>query len=355
VTFARRAPSGTPSWVRPRDRAPILALACAIAGLSACGAAHGRPAVDPSTGDSRPAPAPSAGHSRLFAPNSVWNRALAANAPIAPDSRSLVGTLQLQVHTRGTWINTDQFSVPLVTVGARQRPVRVRLDTRYPPLARAFARVPVPNGAQPAAGSDRHLVVWQPSTDSMWEFWHMQPEADGWHARWGAKIANVSRSPGVVPAPEGATASGLALAAGLMTTRELQRGQIDHALAVALPSAAPGVVSAPANRTDGSSPRRAAIPLGTHFRLVPRVDVDALGLPPAGRTIARALQRYGMVARDTSGSSVSFYAQAPPPGQPRIYHSVFHGVYRSLLLARFPWNRMQVVRTPLRRVTGRGG
>jgi hypothetical protein len=330
--------------MRSRDQALLLALVCALVGLSACGAAGGSPAGDPRATDSR-----------FFAPDSIWNRPLAARAAIGPDSRSLVATLRLQVHTRGTWINTDQYSVPIVTVGRHQSPVRVRLDTRYAPLARDFARVPVPADARPAAGSDRHLVVWQPSTDTMWEFWHMQRLADGWHARWGAKIAHVSRSDGVVPPPEGATASGLALAGGLMTTRELQRGRIDHALAVALPSARPAVVSAPANRTDGTSPRRAAIPLGTRFRLDPRVDVDTLGLPPAGRTIARALQRYGMIARDTSGSNVTFYAQAPPPGAPRIYHSVFRGVYRSLLLARLPWDRMQVVRAPLRRVTGPGG
>ena len=31
--------------------------------------------------------------------------------------------------------------------------------------------VPLPPEAQPSAGSDQHLVVWQPSSDRLWEFW----------------------------------------------------------------------------------------------------------------------------------------------------------------------------------------
>jgi hypothetical protein len=315
-----------------------LTCACAAGGTDAGGA---------------PAAAPTAartGVTRFFAPTSVWNRPLARSAPLAADSGALVTELQRQVRSAGPWIATTKFSVPIVTVDRRQRRVRVKLDTTYPPLQRAFASVPVPPRSTPAAGSDRHLVVWQPSTDTMWEFWLMQRRGDGWHARWGARIPHVSRSAGVNASPTGATASGLPLVGGLMTLDELRRGRIDHALALSIPSTRAGVAAWPATRTDGETRGATAIPEGTRFRLDPRVDVDRLGLPRPVEAMARAAQRYGMIVRDKAGAVV-FYGQAPSPSRPREYDTLFHGAYPNNLLGAFPWKRLQVVRSPVRRVT----
>ena len=38
-------------------------------------------------------------------------------------------------------------------------------------LQKAYNRVPISPNARPAAGSDGHMTVWQPSTDKLWEFW----------------------------------------------------------------------------------------------------------------------------------------------------------------------------------------
>jgi hypothetical protein len=66
--------------------------------------------------------------------------------------------------------------------------------------------------------------------------------------------------------------------------------------------------------------------------------------------MALAAQRYGVIVRDKAGAVV-FYAQAPSARRPHAYHSVFHGAYPNVLLARFPWNRLQVVRSRVRPVT----
>lgn len=334
--------TGIPERVRLRPTMLIAAVLGSVLLCAGCAGGGG------SATSERPAPRSNDG--RFFAPDSVWNAPLPGDTPIAPDSRALVAKLQRQVRTAGPWIATTDFSVPIARAGAHQRRVRVKLDTAYAPLQRAFASVPVPRNARPAPGSDRHLVVWQPATDTMWEFWLMQRKRDGWHARWGAKIAHVSRSPGINPSPTGATASGLPLVGGLMTLRELRRGRIDHALAVALPSTRAGVAAWPATRTDGQDPSRTAIPEGTRFRLDPSVDVDRLGLPPAGRAMARAAQRYGIIVRDKAGAVV-FYGEEPPRSKPRAYHAVFHGAYPNQVLAKFPWDRLQVVRSRVRPVT----
>jgi hypothetical protein len=343
-----RGRAGNP--MRVRLRLTMLTVALLAAAVLGAGCASGKATSDQTSTPAKRRPPARTTDARFFAPSSVWNRRLPADTPVAPNSKTLVSKLQRQIHTAGPWIATTNFSVPIVRVGARQKRVRVKLDTGYAPLQRAFASVPVPRSARPAPGNDHHLVVWQPATDTMWEFWLMQRKADGWHARWGAKMAHVSRSAGINPSPTGATASGLPLVGGLMTLAELRRGRIDHALAVALPSTRARVAAWPATRTDGQDPSPAAIPEGTRFRLDPSVDVAKLGLPPAAQAMALAAQRYGIIVRDKAGAVV-FYGQEPPRSRPRAYHAVFHGAFPNQLLSRFPWDKLQVVRSRVRPVT----
>jgi hypothetical protein len=317
-------------------RLPRKALAAAVAvvlacALPACGGGDDEPIVR---------------DEELFAPDSAWNRPLPAGAELHPRSDQLVAELQHQLGRADPWINSHEYSAPLYRVPADQRRVRVKLDTDYDRLERDFASVPVPPDAEPAQGSDRHLVVWQPATDTMWEFWKMERRPDGWHARWGGKLAHVSESRGAFAAPLGSTATGIPVAAGLIEAEELRRGRIDHALAFALPEARAGAFSPPATRTDGQTPGEQAIPLGTRFRLDPELDLDRLDLPRPTRTLAEAAQRHGMIARDKAGA-VTFYAEAPRPGHPVDLRELLGGRYPSEVLERFPWDELEAVDAPL--------
>lgn len=285
---------------------------------------------------------------RPFAPASVWNARLAADAPLAPSSPALVADLARQVRSAGPWINSSQWSVPVYQVPAGQPRVQVKIDVPSAmftnmadavSLYHALDAVPIPPEARPAPGTDRHLVIWQPSTDTMWELWIARRLDGQWHAAWGSRIDDVSESDGIAPAPFGATATGLPLVGGLMTRDEIRDREIPHALALALPDTAAGRFVWPANRTDGASLAADAIPAGTRFRLDPQLDIDSLGLPPVTRAMAVAAQRYGIVVRDHAGS-VAFYAEDTFQfGKGHDYG----GLDPAQLLARFPWSRLQVV------------
>ena len=112
-----------------------------------------------------------------------------------------------------------------------------------------------------------------------------------------------------------------------------------------------GRFTAPATRTDGKYTGPDAITEGTRFRLPADLDIDRLGLAPVPRMMAVAAQSYGIIVRDKAGAVV-FYGQIPPRSQPKAYQALFHGAYPNQLLAHFPWDRLQVVRSPVRRVTG---
>jgi hypothetical protein len=57
--------------------------------------------------------------------------------------------------------------------------------------------------------------------------------------------------------------------------------------------------------------------------------------------IAKAVQRYGMILRDKAGS-LSFYAEDPTQYGTNPYPALFGG-YPDNLLAKFPWDRLQVL------------
>jgi hypothetical protein len=285
---------------------------------------------------------------RLFAPTSVWNRALPADESLDPRSAQLTAALAAEVRREmpkrsGPWINMNAWSVPVYTVGADVPTLHVTLDTNVAQLQRDFDAVPIPAGAHASAGADRHLVVYQPSTDQMWEFWHAQRLADGWHARWGGKMSTVSSNPGYFPNPLGASATSLPLLGGLTTIAELKTGKIDHALAMAVPNTDAAQVTWPAQRGDGRVTGPTAIPQGTQFRIDPSVDLSRLKLTPVGLAMARAVQRYGMVIRD-SADCVTFYAEDPTvTSAPNPYPQLLGGLYPDQALANFPWDRLQVV------------
>ncbi|MGZ4287820.1 MAG: hypothetical protein ACXVW5_26920 [Solirubrobacteraceae bacterium] len=284
---------------------------------------------------------------------------LTASTPIDRLSATLVDDLQRQVedgfakHFPPT-INTTSYSAPVYTVPANQRRVPVALVGERTAwggkLQRTLAAgVPIPPGARPAAGGDRHLVVWQPARDVMWEMWEADDTNGRWEAQWGGRMNHVSRSPGYFYDPSGiepgATATSLPLVGGMITQADLARHEITHALAMAIPSSRYAVWAKPAQRSDGGTRSDTAIPQGARFRLDPHLDVDAMHLPPFTAMMARAAQRYGIFVRDTS-PTVTLYAQDPVNMPSDPWPEAIRPSPPEVLRT-FPWQHLQVVRMDL--------
>jgi len=349
--------------VQPSGHAVIALLGACLALLaSACGASSGPPDSSANRTVSEPC-----NSSRLFAADSVWNACFPADAPIDSGSGEMVEGLVNEVDREtsagtGPYIQTDSYSTPLYVVRAKQPVVRVALDDSHAPwrrgLQRAFRKVPIPNRARPAAGSDAHMTVWQPSRDRLWEFWQARKERGVWHASWGGAMKHVSKSPGYFDARSwprlsksywGATATSLPVVAGTMLVRELRAGEVDHALALSLPAPRAHVFAWPAQRTDGTGPPD-AIPEGARLRIDPDLNLENLDLPRMTLIMARAAQRYGMIVRDQTGVAIGFYGQDPVQAKRDPYdgpNGLFGGQSPTQLLARFPWDSLEVVRMKL--------
>lgn len=291
-------------------------------------------------------------------PLTDWARPVPADAALDPNSADLVAGFNHQWQTiYGTvGINTDSYSIPIYTVPAGQPTVSVSIRPGChddPGLIAQLRAVPIPSTARPANGNDHSIVISQPSTDTDWELWIAQKDANGnWSACWGGQLSKVSQSKGVFPSPYGVAASGLSYLASTIRVSELQARQINHTIAVSVVHTTAGTQVPPADRNDGDSTASDAIPEGTRFRLDPTIDVTRLGLPPAGVTIAKALQTYGMIVIDTSGAVVITAEDRQPyiaSGQGDPYASLFGSTPPHAILAKIPWNRLQVISPDRRR------
>jgi hypothetical protein len=261
-----------------------------------------------------------------------------------------VAELRRQLNIGAPWINTTSYSTPVYRVPADQPTVRVTLDIPYQPLQKAWDAVPVPPDARAAGGTDKAMVIWQPATDTLWEFWLMERRDGSWHARWGGRMTDVSHSPGYYTGTErnwGTSATSMPLLGGLITLDDVRSGHIDHALGMAIPEARKNWWTWPAQRTDGKKDDPGAIPEGARFRLDPRLDLDSLHLYPLVRMMAQAAQRYGIVVRDQAGV-VAFAGEDPTPTGTNPWSGRdgwFSGQSPAALLQQFPWQHLEALRT----------
>ncbi len=291
----------------------------------------------------------------FFATNSAWNAPLAINQPIDPASTAYAAEIMRQVQTYGTGVMTTSYGVPIYTVPSTQPVTTVTLDDQgSAQLQQALNAVPMPAGARPADGADANLAVWQPSTDTLWEFWHLRLQADGWHTAWGGRMVSVSSSPGNymdIPGPGtsfierrywGTTAAKFSLVAGVITLWDLARGRIDHALCLSLPQVESGVYSLPAQGTDGQYTGPNAIPEGAHLRLDPNFNVNKVQLDPIVRMMALAAQRYGIIVVNTGGG-VGFRGQDPTPTGNNPWPALLGPTPGLLLKTEFPWSHLQML------------
>lgn len=320
------------------------ALALPVLLLAACRAAGGA-ATPPADSSSPVPPAPPA--FRPFADSSPWNTPIPEGAPARPDSAALVQHLATSSEWPTLGINIHPWSVPVYWVDG----TTPRVDV-YTPLSNEGEwqtfRWPVPAGAQAAPEADGHLTLVDVAAGRAYDFYQARPrEGGGWDCTLcatvdlgGSGVRPQKGGPAPWYASHGSRACGFPLIAGLITPAELRAGEIRHALVLAYPGlrqrwfVSPASTGHPAN---GIISEGAGVPCGGRIQLDPELDLDALGLSPAGRVIARALQVYGAYVGDFSGS-INVYADGSAEAR-----EAYVGVLSSATLAGVDLSRLRVI------------
>ncbi len=291
----------------------------------------------------------------VFAPDSFWYQQIPEQVELHPNSAGFTADFLRQKKAFYNVVNvqTSDYASPVYTVGHDVPTVKVtqwdcqKKGLTDKSLGEQWAAVPIPEYARQSKGTDGEMTIYQPSTNTVWEFWQAKKVGGKWMACWGGRLQNAHKSHGTFPGHYGTTATSLPFLGGQITAEELRRGEIKHAIGIALVETEhAGLYSWPANRSDGWNPDKRAnrIPEGIRFRLDPSVDVDKLPMSKAGKTIARAAQKYGFIVWDKSGAiairaqnTISYTAT----GQPNPYPELFQGKPNYAVLSGFPWDKLQ--------------
>ncbi len=155
------------------------------------------------------------------------------------------------------------------------------------------ADAPVENGS--CSDGDRHVIVVQEGSCTLYELFDARQQADGsWQAFGGAMFdlkSNALRPDGWTSAD----AAGLPILPGLVRYEEIAAGAIHHALRFTA-QRTPETYVWPARHEAGSTTNPDVPPLGQRFRL--KAEVDIAGFSPTNQIILKALKTYGMFLAD---------------------------------------------------------
>lgn len=328
------------------------------------------PAVDTSTPTpggavaQEPAALPERASLQLYSPDSPLNQVVPTDAALDPNSDGYVALIVQAVQDGDFVIELKQYSSPVYFADSSTPRTDVWLACASPwGMGEEYIRdVPVPAFAEPAndkggasnpiregecgeyAGQDNQMVVLDTDARMEYDFWQARRENGRWVASWANSIS--MDSTGIYPNGMSARGSGFSTLSGLIWPDELNKGRIDHALVLSYPYPKAGGPVPPATESDGTSDHEYALPEGARVRLDPALDLEGLDLTPAEKTIARALQEYGMFLVD-SGGSVGVSIEAVDP------RSVRGNPYQGLLpdvdlpqLENIPVDRFQVLELP---------
>jgi len=334
-------------------------LLCAMA--LACGGCDGSGGAG-SSQQGKPSSLPTSIEVGLYSESSPLNQKIPSNTEIDPHSDEYVNLIVQAAATDGFVVEFKQFSAPVYFADSNtpRMDVFIACGQDYAGVDH-FRDVPIPDFAEPAsdvdgadnpipfglcgdaADQDNQMIILNLETRCEYDFFQARVENGAWVASWINSISLDSQ--GIYEKGFSARGSGFTTLAGLIWPDELQNGRINHALGFSYPGVAAGGPVPPATESDGLSTGQWALPEGARLRLDPNLDIDALGLAPFEKTIARALQEYGMILFDDGSSGVSVEAIDPKSTENNPYQGLLPGVDFPEL-NNIPLDRLQLLKLP---------
>jgi len=249
----------------------------------------------------------------VFPASSVWNQPV-DKLPVAKDSATLIASIGIDspVHADfGSGLyNGQRIGIPYIVVSGKKtlkvKPKFEYADESDPGPYPIPGNVPIEGDPNPGNG-DRHALIVDRDTCTLYELYALQRSGSGWEAGSGA-IWNL-RSNHMRPATwTSADAAGLPILPGLARYDEVAAGGIDHALRFTASRTRRAFIY-PARHQAGDSSDPSLPPMGLRVRLKASVDISKF--PRQARIVLQALKTYGMILADNG--SPWYISGAPDP------------------------------------------
>ena len=279
-------------------------------------------------------------HVSLYSKDNPFSQKIGSNPEIDPNSDAMVEGIVSQAAI-GFVITQKQWTVPVFYAdeSTPRYDVTLKCGKEWEMGVTKLKNVPIPDWAEPSdddhegginpdgcGGSDNGpdegdfaMAVIDTSTRCEYDFWQAKKTKGKWAASWANSIS--IDSDGIFEKGISCRGSGFALLNGIIWPDELKAGRIDHALAFAYDLTRAGGHVSPATDSDGTSKGSDTMPEGARVQLDPTLDLDSLGLTDYEKTIAKALQEYGMILVD-DGGGMAFYVVHPISAKNNPYEGI---------------------------------
>ncbi len=262
-----------------------------------------------------------------FSASSPWNIGIGSNAQWGSKSDADVAQLD---SARG-FINGGDYSMPIY-VGTASDPLVTITDDdgSVPPQT-----LHVPLDAVPAPGSDANMAFYDSTQPGkVWSYWDVT--FNNGHDPSGGLTAGLGSvydtgGDGFTPISYGPNQQDFDYVGGVINSYDLANGSINHMVRLALSDDLEKMAAGstwdtgvpwPDTHVDYNAPSAYSgdIVAGSTFGIPASVDLNSLGLSQGGMMLAKALQQYGAIWKDSSGGpdQVTLYAQYGQGGNPLL-------------------------------------
>jgi hypothetical protein len=285
----------------------VICLAAGVAG-GATGAAL---IAAPGTA-SAGTPLPGAPNCPMFPADNVWNTNI-SSLPVDPHSAAWMASMDsATTNLHPDFGPSDDPSTPygipftVVAPSTPLVPITFQYADESDPGPYPFnASTPIEGGAQ--STGDRHALMVNPSTCTLYELYDAQYNASGSTAGSGA-IWNLNSNDLRPSGWTSADAAGLPILPGLVRYDEVESGSITHAIRLTAESTDTSFLW-PARHEAGTAGNANLPPMGARFRL--KASYNISGYSAQAQVVLRAMQQYGLILAD-NGSNWYFGGAAEP-------------------------------------------
>ena len=278
-----------------------MALGAGLAGVGAGGLLAVMVAVPQAA--SAGTPLPGAPNCPMFPADNVWNTNI-SSLPVDPHSAAWMASMDsATTNLHPDFGPSDDPSTPygipytVVSPTTPQVPITFQYASESDPGPYPFnASTPIEGGAQ--STGDRHALMVNPSTCTLYELYDAQYSASGSTAGSGA-IWNLNSNNLRPSGWTSADAAGLPILPGLVRYDEVQSGSITHAIRMTAESTDTSFIW-PARHEAGTSSNPDLPPMGARFRL--KASYNISGFSPQAQVVLRAMQQYGLILADNGSN-----------------------------------------------------
>ncbi len=248
-------------------------------------------------------PLPGAPNCPMFPADNVWNTPI-ANLPVDPHSAEWLAsmdasTTNLHPDFGPSGDPSNPYGIPYTVVSPSQPlvPITFEYADESDPGPYPFSAATPIEGGQQSTG-DRHAIMVNPSTCTLYELYDAQYSSSGSTAGSGA-IWNLG-SNALRPAGwTSADAAGLPILPGLVRYDEVQSGVITHAIRMTAETTDTSYIW-PARHEAGAASDPDLPPMGARFRL--KADFDISGYSAQAQVVLLAMQQYGLILADNGSN-----------------------------------------------------